>query len=173
MSQISFSVPMIPQDGNPICWVACVAMITSFKTNTTHSISEFTGGFEPGSSCIPNPASSWDDMEAKLAGFGFTPDAANMSISADYIVTTLQSHGPFIIFVFLPDADAICAPVCINQQSTTDSHALIVNGVDTNVGTVQITNPWGTNVPLATIDVVVNLMQEVSDAGHNPAAFMP
>ena len=55
MGQVNFFVPLIAQGNNPICWIACVAMIKSFKSNSTRSISEFTGGFDPSSACIPVP----------------------------------------------------------------------------------------------------------------------
>jgi hypothetical protein len=173
MGEISFFVPMIPQGNNPICWIACVAMVTSFKTSTTHSIGEFTGGFDPSGSCVPDPNSGWDDLYANLKGFGFTPEAANMSIAADYIEGTLRRHGPFIIFVFVADFP-FSGPMCLNMKGNpSDTHAVVVNGVNTNAGTVRITNPWGTNTPPADIDVIIGLMQRISDVGLNPVAFMP
>jgi Papain-like cysteine protease AvrRpt2 len=173
MGHISFSVPMIPQGNNPICWIACVAMVTSFKTNATHSIGEFTGGSDPSSSCIPDPNNGWNDLYDNLKKFGFTPDGANMSIAASYIEATLRSHGPFIIFVFVADFP-FSGPMCLNMNGNpSDTHAVVVNGVDTDAGTVRITNPWGTSTPPADIDVIIGLMQQIADLGLNPAAFMP
>lgn len=169
MAHISFQVPMIEQGDNPICWIACAAMITSFKTRTTHSISEFTGGFDPSSSCIPNPSSGWSDLYANLANFGFIPDGANTSIGAGYIEDTLRRHGPFMIFVYAVDFP-FAGPLCTNVGGT---HALVVTGVDTIPGKVTIVNPWGTNTPPADADVILGLMQAISDVGCHPAAYMP
>src|ERR1022692_4537029 len=134
MGHVYFHVEMIPQGQNPICWIACVAMITSFKTKTTHPISEFTGGFDPSSACIPDPNTGWNDLYANLANFGFSVDGASMSISPNYIENMLKRQGPFMIFV---------------------------NGIDTNTGNVMIVNPWGTTTPPADLDVVVKAMQDI------------
>jgi Papain-like cysteine protease AvrRpt2 len=173
MGQVSFSVPMIPQGDNPICWIGCVAMITSWKTQTTHSISEFTGGFDPSNSCIPNPAGGWQDMYNRLNQFGFMPDGANMCLDNSYIEGTLRSHGPFMIFVFAADFP-FYGPMCLKMNGNpTDTHAVVISGVDTDAGTVQIMNPWGTATPPADIDVIIGLMQAVSNQGLNCASFMP
>jgi hypothetical protein len=173
MGQISFTVPMIPQEDNPICWVACVAMVTSWKTQATHPISEFTGGADPSNSCIPNPASSWEDMYNRLNKFGFTTDGANMCLDSSYIEGTLRSHGPFIIFVFAADFP-FYGPMCLNMNGRPDdTHAVVVSGVDTDAGMVQIMNPWGGATPPVDIDIIIELMQRISDLGRDCAAFIP
>lgn len=170
MGQVNFFVPLIAQGNNPICWIACVAMIKSFKSNSTRSISEFTGGFDPSSACIPGTPGSNDD---RLRNLGFTTDAANMSIDPSYIEGTLRSHGPFIMFFFVANFPFTGAS-CLNMNGTpTDMHAVVVAGVDTDAGKVNILNPWGWNTPPADIDVIVGLLQEQSDRGVKPVAFMP
>jgi hypothetical protein len=169
MGHVYFHVEMIPQGQNPICWIACVAMITSFKTKTTHPISEFTGGFDPSGACIPDPNTGWNDLYANLANFGFSVDGASMSISPNYIENMLKRQGPFMIFVNVVDFP-FYGPVCVSVGSGT--HALVVNGIDTNTGNVMIVNPWGTTTPPADLDVVVKAMQDISDDGLNPVAYM-
>jgi hypothetical protein len=179
MANISFFVPLIPQGQNPICWVACVAMITSWKTNATVTIDQFTGGFDPSGSCIPNPATSWSDFEARLRGFGFTPDGANMTFSPDYIVNTLQAHGPFMISIVAADFP-FAGRMCNNMGGM---HAMVLNGINSDVSPaqVQVTNPWGIVYPALDCDVILGLLQEVANQtdsngnnlNHNPAAFMP
>jgi len=172
MGQISYYVPMIPQGNNPICWIACMAMVTSFKTSATHSIGEFTGGSDPSSSCVPDPNSSWDDLYTNLNKFGFTPDGANMSLDPGYIENVLRRYGPFIIFVFVADFPLL-GPMCVNMSgSPTDTHAVVVSGIDTGAGTVRLTNPWGTSTPPADMDVILSAMQAIADKGCHPAAFM-
>ncbi len=174
MGQISFSVPMIVQGDNPICWIACAAMVKSFKTGVMHPVSEFTGGFDPSSSCIPNPGGGAPSaLDSILSGFGFTPDGANMSLDSSYIESTLRAHGPFFIFFFAANFPFTGAS-CLNMKGTpNDAHAVVINGVDTDAGTVGITNPWGTNTPPADIDVIISLMQAFSDKGLNCAYFLP
>jgi hypothetical protein len=174
MGQVSFSVPLIPQGhDSDICWIGCVAMVTSWKTHTTHSVSEFTGGVDPTNSCVPDPNGSWEDLYNNLNKFGFTPDGANMSLDRSYIEGTLRSHGPFIIFV--PAADfPYFGPMCHNMNGNPgDTHAVVVTGVDTDAGTVQLMNPWGDSTPLADLDYIIGMMQDISNDGKHCAAFMP
>ena len=170
MGQIRFSVPLIPQGDNPICWIACVAMVTSFKTQTTHSISEFTGGFDPSCACVPGTPGSNDD---RLRAFGFTVTGSNMSIDSSFIENTLRRHGPFIMFFYVANFPFTGAS-CLNLNGNpNDAHAVVVTGVDTDLGKVSMLNPWGWNTPPADIDVIVGLMQDYSNDGRNPVAFMP
>ncbi len=168
MAHISYYVPMIEQGDNPICWIACAAMITSFKTRATHPISEFTGGFDPSSSCIPDPNNSWNDLYNNLAGFGFTVAGANQSLPPNFIEDTLKRHGPFMMFVFASDFP-FSQPVCTNMGGT---HALVVSGIDTIPGKVTVVNPWGTNVPPVDADIALGLIQAISDLGCHPVAYM-
>jgi hypothetical protein len=143
VSNISFNVPMIPQGNNDICWAACLAMITSFKTNATVGVSTFTGGFELGSSCIGDgPTQTEEQFASLLDGFGFTSTGMNMSIDSSFILDTLQSHGPFMITVIAGDFP-FSGPVCINDPNDPDAlHCLIVNGIDTDSQKVMFVNPW-------------------------------
>jgi hypothetical protein len=169
MGNISFSVPLIPQGDSPICWLACVAMIKSFKTHRTRSVSEFASGFDPGSSCISGTKGSNDKQLAKL---GFTVEGAYMSIGASYIEGTLRRHGPFIMFFYManfPFTGAECANM---NGKPDDAHAVVVTGVNTATGKVRILNPWGTDTPPADIDTIIELMQDFSDKGFNPVAYM-
>jgi hypothetical protein len=172
MGSIYYSVPMIEQGQNPICWIACTAMITSFKTNASHAISEFTGGFDPSSSCVPDPNASWDDLYANLNRFGFTATGANSSLNPSFIEEMLRRYGPFMIFVFVGDFP-FSGPACPNMSgSPGDTHALVLSGISTNAGTVKIVNPWGTNVPPVDIDVAMSLLQAIADTGSHPIAYM-
>jgi len=169
MGHVYFHVDMIEQGQNPICWIACVAMLTSFRTKATHPISEFTGGFDPSNSCIPDPNKGWTDLYTNLDKFGFDVDGADMSLGANYIEDTLRRHGPFMIFVDVVDFP-FYGPVCVSVGSGT--HALVVSGVDTGAGKVMIVNPWGTRTPPADLDVIVKAMQNISDQDLNPVAYM-
>jgi hypothetical protein len=56
--------------------------------------------------------------------------------------------------------------------SPADAHAVVVTGVDTDAGKVNILNPWGTITPPADLDVIVGLMQDYSNAGSYPVAYI-
>jgi hypothetical protein len=144
-------------------------MLTSFKTKATHPISEFTGGFDPSNSCIPDPNKGWKDLYANLDKFGFAVDGADMSIDTSYIENMLRRHGPFMIFVDVVDFP-FYGPVCVDVGSGT--HAIVVSGVDTDSGKVMIVNPWGTRTPPADLDVVVKAMQNISDQHLNPVGYI-
>jgi hypothetical protein len=168
MGQISFTVPMVEQGDNPICWIACVAMITSFKKQTSVGIGAFTGGFDPSNSCIPDPNDSWADFEARMNRFGFTMAGANQSLTAGFIEQMLRRHGPIMIVVNAGDFP-FSGPVCENMGGT---HALVLSGIDTGRGKVRVVNPWGTNVPPVDLDMAVRLLQDIADTESNPVAFM-
>jgi len=169
MGHVYFHVDMIEQGQNPICWIACVAMLTSYKTKSTHSIGEFTGGFDPSNSCIPDPNKGWADLYSNLDKFGFNVDGASMSIPPSYLEDMLRSHGPIMIFIDVVDF-SFYGPVCVNVGSGT--HAVVVSGVDTDQGRVMIVNPWGTRTPPADLDVVVKAMQNMSSQGLNPVGYL-
>jgi hypothetical protein len=172
MVDIAYSVPMLEQGDNPICWIACAAMITSFKDNKIHPISEFTGGADPSNTCIPDPNAGWDDLYRNLREWGFTLDGANVTLTPKVIETTLRRHGPFMIFVFAQDFPFF-GPMCLNMNiSATDTHAIIVRGINTDYLKVALVNPWGTATPLADAMDIVEAMQEITDAGMYCMAYM-
>ncbi len=168
MGQVSFNVPLIAQGDNPICWVACVAMITSFKKHMSVGIGSFTGGFDPSNACIPNPAGSWAALERQLNGFGFTMAGANQTLTAAFIEQNLRRHGPLMIIVNAVDFP-FSGEVCENIGGT---HALVLSGIDTTRKKLKIVNPWGTNVPPVDLGVGLRLLQDLSDTGSDPIAFM-
>jgi hypothetical protein len=172
MGQISYFVPTIKQGDNPICWIACVAMITSWKRRQSVGIGDFTGGFDPSSSCIPDPNASWEDLYANLNRFGFNAEGSNSTISPSAIEQTLRRHGPFMIFVMVMDFPFF-GPMCVNMGgSPTDTHAIVVRGINTTTRKVQLVNPWGTNVPPVDLDVVIDAMQAIANTASHPMAYM-
>jgi hypothetical protein len=172
MGQISFFVPMVEQGNNPICWIACVAMVTSAKKHASVRIDDFTGGFDPSSSCIPNPSSGWADFYARLDSFGFSTTGGSSTLDADVIEDTLRRYGPFLISVYVVDFP-FSGPACRNQNyPPRTTHTLVVSGIDTDAGTVSIVNPWGTAVPPVDTDVAISLLQAIANTGCDPIAFM-
>ena len=171
MGKINYLVPLIPQEDNPICWIACVAMVKSWKEQATLSIADFTGGADPSNSCISNVDIA--GFKRRLRDFGFVLDGRNMSINYQYIESRLRQNGPFIFFVYVANFPFF-GPYCLNVRGgAKDSHAMIVTGMDTDKEEVYIMNPWGTEVPPVKLDDLVGLLQEFADDGRDPVAFLP
>ena len=168
MGQIRFTVPMIAQGNNPICWIACVAMITSWRRHASIGIGNFTGGFDPSSACIPDPNASWADFERRMHEFGFAMAGASQSLGPGFIESNLRRHGPLMIVVNAADFP-FSGPVCNNIGGT---HALVLTGIDTSTGKVSIVNPWGTNTPPVDTDVALGLLQDIADTASDPIAFL-
>lgn len=168
MGHVRYAVPMIAQGDNPICWIACVSMISSWKRHASIGIDAFTGGFDPSNACIPNPAASWNDFVQRLDAFGFSVTGGNQSLDGGFIEQNLRRHGPLMITVTAVDFP-FSGTVCRNIGGT---HALVLSGIDTGQGKVYIVNPWGTNVPPVHIDVALSLLQDIADSGSDPVAYM-
>jgi len=80
----------------------------------------------------------------------------------------LRRYGPFMIYFNAADFP-FYGPMCINLGGT---HPVVVAGIDTSASTVKIVNPWGTVTPPADTDIIVELIQDISNLGLNPAAYM-
>jgi hypothetical protein len=64
-------------------------------------------------------------------------------------------------------------PFCINMSgSPTDTHAIVVRGIDSAARKVKIINPWGSAVPPVDSDVVLSAIQAISDSGCHPMAYL-
>jgi hypothetical protein len=162
-THIEYSVPIIPQGSNPICWIACAAMLTSWQTNATHSIAEFTGGFDPSNACLANPP-GWDTT---LQGWGFTTVGAS-SLEPNFIWDILVANGPFMFACTAANFPFSGIPICSNVGG---AHAMVVNGMDTGSNTVLVLNPWGNVVAPVDAGTMLNLMQAYANGGQTCAAY--
>ncbi len=154
MASIRYSVPMVVQLQNPICWVACAAMILGWKRRQTVSIGDLLNGFDPSNSCIPNPAgSSWDRMYEMLAGWGITSVGPQVCPATAYITNTLSEHGPFILTHYTSTlAPSVTGP---------GTHAVVVSGINTDAGLCYYENPWGTSGNSVSINTVLGEMEKL------------
>lgn len=148
MSIISHAVPMVRQFQNPICWVACAAMVLSWRRG--QSVTPVTVksliGYDPGNSSIPNPATSWEMMYSMLNDWGIKSEGPQMSPAVSYIEDMLRVKGPFILTHYTKTL----APT----TTSVGTHAVVVTGINTNTGQCTFSNPWGTSnnsVPISTI----------------------
>jgi hypothetical protein len=166
MGQIRYSVPMRRQEQNPICWIACVAMIRSFKGKISLGIGEFTGGFDPSNSSIPDPVNGWDDFYRRLERFGFQSENPNMSPNAVYIEAMLRQHGPWMLTHLAGDV----LPGTFQPGAT---HAVVITGVDTNTNQVWFNNPWGTVDEVRTCSTILLAIGNMITGSIRPIAYMP
>jgi hypothetical protein len=170
MGHIAYNVPMRRQEQNPICWIACVAMITSFKRRTSLGIGEFTGGFDPSNSSIPDPVNGWEDFYRRLEGFGFRSVNPRMSPSAAYVEDLLRRHGPWMLTHY-SEGFPYGAQWSATTFDPTDTHAIVITGIDTRTGQVKMNNPWGDvnqTVPINAIlsSISMLIQQEVRSIAY-------
>lgn len=171
-ARIRLSVPMNIQGQNPICWIACVAMISSYKGRASVGIGAFTGGFEPSNSSIPNPVipnscASWPDQYRRLTSLGFVSEDPfpNRSPDAAYIEDVLRNHGPWMLIHVTSDLHSGIAP------GTT--HAVVITGIDTRTNQVWYNNPWGRVNEVTTVNSILLAMENLSRRGIRAVAYLP
>jgi hypothetical protein len=165
---IHLTVPMRPQGPNPICWIACVAMISSYKGRTSMGIGDFTGGLDPSSASVANPAAGWPDQYARLRRFGFVNENPfrDRSPDAAYIARMLHQHGPFMLTHFATDL----LPGAFAPNTT---HAIVITGIDMDTGRVWYNNPWGNADVETTVDSILRSMENLLSRGIDAVAYMP
>lgn len=176
MGQISYDVPMRRQEQNPICWIACMAMIASFKSQSSQGIGNFTGGFDPSNSSILNPARNWDDMYLRMNSFGFTSVNLNASPAPAYVESLLNDHGPFILSHLVSQISygsqyaTFQAGVVATDPNA--AHAVVITGINTDNGIATMNNPWGDKDQTLTLNSILMSMQVLFTQGKRPAAYM-
>lgn len=152
MARIIHNVPMVRQFQNPICWVACAAMIMSYKEHRSVTVEELLG-YNPASSSILNPATSWQVMYDMLDSWGITSTGPQMSPAVEYITRMLQYQGPFILTHYTQTL----AP----SSTSPGTHAVVVTGIDTNQNECYFNNPWGTMGNKVSISTIQRSMQRL------------
>ncbi|MCP4782573.1 MAG: hypothetical protein GY878_03370 [Fuerstiella sp.] len=152
MAIITHHVPMVRQYQSPICWVACAAMILSYRTRSSVTVESLIG-YDPGNSSILNPATSWGVMYRMLNDWGITSTGPQMSPAVSYIEEMLQHNGPFILTHFTKTL----APTITG----TGTHAVVISGINTNTGKCSYSNPWGTSNNSVDISTVQQSMQRL------------
>ena len=171
MGRVVYDVPMVIQAQNPICWVACLAIVTSYKRRISVGIGQFMQGLDPSTSSIPNPTQGWDDHYARLSSFGFISVALNPN--PDEIENTLRTCGPFVLthqcngFPYGPGRPVL----------TSGGHAVVITGIDSSIngGQCWMNNPWGDkDMPILT-SAVMTVISSMQSVGSNirAVAYLP
>lgn len=171
MSRIVYDVPLVTQAQNPICWVACMAMVASYHTRTSVGVGRYANGHDPSDSCIQNLyTGDFKVYRQALARFGFVSMFSHPC--AESILDLLQNRGPLILshfcagFPYGPGRGAISDPHA--------AHAIVITGIDTDnrVGLCWMNNPWGDKDQPVPISAIVLAIMKMQAADHNPIAYM-
>jgi len=145
MATVQCDVELIVQEQNPICWVACCAMVKGYGTKTSIGVGEFTGGFDPSNSCIANLAENWSQCTDLMSSWGFdvqsVNDLSSGTMTGDDLATALTGRGPAIL-LHLCDGFPY-GPNWADSTGMKGAHAVVLTGIDTDAGQVTFNNPWG------------------------------
>ena len=167
MSNVALDVEVVAQEQNPICWVASCAMVKGYGTQTSVGIGDFTGGFDPSNSCIANLAGNWDQCTSLMNDWGFkvfsVGELAQGTMTQEGLLAMLQGSGPAVLLHLCSDFPYGAQHAGI-QLPAGAAHAVVITGVDTDVGTATFNNPWGDkdqSCSLATLVQKINADQSV------------
>jgi len=171
MGRVVYEVPLITQGSpgawSPICWVACMAMVASERRGVSVGVGSYTGGFDPGSSSIPNPGADNDDIVRRMERCGFT--CLGINATNDEIERVLQTCGPFILSHYcngFPYGTGWGA-------MTSGMHAVVITGFDSAVsgGMCWMNNPWGNKDRPILASAVINALNTVQGTGFRAVGY--
>jgi hypothetical protein len=170
MGQVSYMVPLVEQGPNPICWIACAAMILSWKQQASVTVGSLIGA-DPSNSSISDLANGdWPKLQGYLQSWGFACEGLNASPMSDFLEDRLVAHGPLL---YIHSASGF--PYDARFPAYTSSpaipagavHAIVLTGIDTDAGNFSFANPWGA-YGTVTIDIV---LEWLANFGVNPGVF--
>lgn len=139
MAQTSFEVPVVEQGAeNPICWVACLAMVDSYWSDSSVGVEKFSGGFDPAQACIGNPAVDVVDFQNRMQAFGFQPVFPDAPLTMQYLYEMSDAFGPLVYFHRVAGF-----PYSQGTGEGEGSHAIVITGTDTDQDGFWFNNPWG------------------------------
>ncbi len=170
-----YQVPMVEQGPNPICWVACAAMILSWKKQASVSIGDLIGS-DPSNSCVLNPGGgTFPALRTYLEGWGFVCEAAALTPTGDYVEQRLQAHGP-LLFVHQTEGfpyDARFPPYTCSPLIGPGQHAIVITGMNTDDNTCAFKNPWG-SVGVVGVQIVLDAIVDIEQVANSfPFAYLP
>lgn len=162
MAEIRYSVPAIDQGASPICWLVCAVMIKRYMGDTSIQLTDHTGGFDPGNSSIPNPATSLPDLYQQLWDLGFLCVCPARRPTENYLKKMLKEKGPLILTHRLygeglpPDA----------------THSVVLTGIDTVRNKMYLSDPMR---PSAEWDAptrdIIAAIESLRPFGHKMLAY--
>ncbi|GAB2530511.1 papain-like cysteine protease family protein [Spirosoma aerophilum] len=156
MGRVVYDVPLVTQLRNPICWITCMAMVSSERLGYSIGVGHFAQGFDPSNSAIANPATGLNDFYDRLERCNFS--SVGINSTASELENTLKSYGPLILthnctgFPYGPGRAPITNPAAM--------HAVVITGIDSSIngGMCWMNNPWGDkDCPILTTDVITSI----------------
>lgn len=139
MVQTSYEVPVVEQGAeNPICWIACLAMVESYVLQESIGVGNFTGGFDPSQACIGNPAVDVVDFQNRMQTFNFYPVFDDEPLTMDALSRYSEKFGPLVYFHRVQGF-----PYLQGTGQGPGSHAIVITGTDTDSDGFWFNNPWG------------------------------
>ena len=139
MGQTSYEVPVVEQGAeNPICWIASLAMVESYVTQSSVGIGSFTDGFDPAQACIGNPAVDVVDFQNRMQAFSYQPVFDDEPLTMDALYRFSDAFGPLVYFHRVQGF-----PYLQGVGQGTGSHAIVITATDTDAGGFWFNNPWG------------------------------
>jgi hypothetical protein len=170
--KVAYDVEVIIQAQNPICWVASAAMVKGYGTQSSVGVGDFTGGFDPSNSSIPNLASNWQGCVDSLTKWGFSvyavSDLASGSMTAQSLLKALQGKGPAVL-MHLCNGFPYGSQWSSQVFTSTDAHAVVITGVDTDGNTATFNNPWGDKDQSCALDTLVQKINADKSVGKTLA----
>lgn len=137
--QTSYEVPVVEQGPqNPICWIACLAMVESYVQNASIGIGAFTEGFDPQQACIGNPAVDVVDFQNRMQRFAFYPVFDDQRLTMSALAEYSAQFGPLVYFHRVAGF-----PYLQGVGVGSASHAVVITGTDTGADGFWFNNPWG------------------------------
>ncbi len=124
---VSCNVPLIPQPTDVSCWAASLAMVISYRDQTSHTPQDTAAA----GNMDVDTGYGWDDIKNAVSAWNLKTEGPSCSLPEQW-ATWLKSYGPiWIVEVGNPN------------------HAVVVVGIDgdgTPDGTtVTLNNPWPPN----------------------------
>ncbi len=139
MGQTSYEVPIVEQGAdNPICWIASLAMVESYTTQSSIGIGYFTDGFDPSQACLGNPAVDVVDFQNRMQGFGYQPVFDDEPLTMDSLYRFSDRFGPLVYFHRVQGF-----PYVQGTGQGSGAHAIVITGTDTDADGFWFNNPWG------------------------------
>jgi len=162
MAEIRYHIPPIAQEASPICWLVCAVMIKGYMGNPSIDLKDYTGGFDPSNSSIPNPATSLPDLYQQLWDLGFVCVCPSKKPTESYLKKMLKEKGPLILTHRLygeglpPDA----------------THSVVLTGIDTVRNKMYLSDPMR---PAGELEVktkdVISAIESLRPFGHKMLAY--
>ena len=170
MASVSYTVDLITQAQNPICWVASCAMVKGWGIQTSVGVGDFTG-FDPSTASIANPDGSWSGTPNLVSSWGFNMQSVaslsqSGSMQASDLLQALTQLGPAVLI-------HSCNGFPYGSQwppLTSGAHAVVLTSVDATNNVLTFNNPWGDLNQSAGIDPILLIMNNDA-AAHGVATL--